>query len=159
MRSFKINFDGAIFRQENKSRIGVVIHDHTGAVIASLPQTIAPALQPIEVEAIAAARALEFVEEIVIIEAVLEGDSELIINSLKGAGHSIVSVEALLHDAMVFSNCYAKLLYTHCRRDGNRLAHSLARYSINVSSYVVWMEGVPDPLFTVVQQDVANLAN
>ena len=43
--------------------------------------------------------------------------------------------------------------------DGNRLAHSLTRYFINVSSYVVWMEGVPDPLFTVVQQDVANLAN
>ena len=94
-----------------------------------------------------------------ITEAVLEGDLELIINSLKGGGHSIVSMEPLLHDAMVFSNCYAKLLYSHCRRDGNRLVYSLARYSINVSSYVVWMEGVPDPLFTVVQQDVANLAN
>ena len=45
------------------------------------------------------------------------------------------------------------------RREGNRLAHSLARYSINAFNYVVWMEGVPDPLFTVVQQDVANLAS
>ncbi|XP_023886226.1 uncharacterized protein LOC111998354 [Quercus suber] len=158
-RSFKMNFDGAIFRQENKSGIGVVIRDDTGAVITSLAQTIAPPFQPIDIEAIAAARALEFGEEIGIIEAVLEGDSELIINSLKGGGHSIVSVEPLLHDTMVFSNCYVKLLYSHCRRDGNRLARSLARYFINVSSYVVWMEGVPDPLFTVVQQDVANLAN
>ena len=158
-RSFKINFDGTIFKQENKSGIGVVIRDHTGAVTASLAQTIAPALQPIEIEAIAAARALEFGEEIGITAAVLEGDLELIINSLKGGGHSIVSMEPLLHDAMVFSNCYAKLLYSHCRRDGNRLAHSIARYSINVSSYVVWMEGVLDPLFIVVQQDVANLAN
>ena len=137
----------------------MVIRDHTGAVIASLAQTIALALQPIEIEAIANAQALEFGEEIGITKAVLEGDSELIINSLKGGGHSIVSVEPLLHDAIVFSNCYAKLLYSHCRRDGNRLAHSLARYSINVSSYVVWMEGVPNPLFIVVQQDVANLAN
>ena len=158
-RSFKINFNGAIFRQENKSGIRVVIRDHTGVVIACLAQTIAPALQPIEIEAIASARALEFGEEIGIAEAVLEGDSELIINLLKGGGHSIVSMEPLLHDAMVFSNCYEKLLYSHCRRDGNRLAHSLARYSINVSSYVVWMEGVLDPLFIVVQQDVANLAN
>ena len=157
-RSFKINFDGVIFKQENKSRIGVVIRDHTGAVMASLAQTIAPALQPTEIEAIATARALEFGEEIGITKAILEGDSELIINSLRG-GYSIASVEPLLHDVMVFSNCYAKLLYTHCRRDGNRLAHSLARYSINVSSYVVWMEGVPDPLFTVVEQDVANLAS
>ena len=62
-RSFKINFDGAIFKQENKSGIGVVIRDHTGAVMASLAQTVAPAMQPIEIEAVAAARALEFGEE------------------------------------------------------------------------------------------------
>ena len=127
--------------------------------MASLGQTVAPAMQPIKIEAVAAARALEFGEELGITEAILEGDSEQIINSLKGGGHSIALVEPLLHDAMVFSSCYAKLLYSHCRRDGNRLAHSLARYSINVSSYVVWMEGVPDPLYTVVQQDVANLAS
>ena len=157
-RSFKINFDSVIFKQENKSGIEVVIRDHTGDIMASLAQTIAPALQPIEIEVIVAARALEFGEEIGITEAILEGDLELIINSLRG-GHSIASMEPLLHDAKVFSSCYAKFLYSHCRRDGNRLAHSLARYSINVSSYVVWMEGVPDPLFIVVEQDVANLAN
>ncbi|KAK9986968.1 hypothetical protein SO802_031919 [Lithocarpus litseifolius] len=130
--------------EENKSEIRVVVHDHTGVVIASLAQITAPALQPIEIEAIASTRALKFREEIGITEAVLEGDSKLIINSLKGGGQSIASVEPLLQDAMVFSNCYSKLQYSH---------------SINVFSYVVWMEGVPDPLFTVVQQDVANLAN
>ena len=35
-RIFKINFDGAIFRQENKSGIQVVIRDHIGTIIASL---------------------------------------------------------------------------------------------------------------------------
>ena len=43
-RSFKINFDGAIFKQENKSGIGVVIRDHTGAVMASLAQIVAPTM-------------------------------------------------------------------------------------------------------------------
>ena len=93
---FKINFDRTIFRQENKSGIRVVIWDHSGAVIASLAQLTAPALQPIEIEAIAAARALEFGQEIGITEAVLKGDSELIINSLKVGGQSIASVEPLL---------------------------------------------------------------
>ena len=136
----------------------MVIRDHTGAVIASLTQLTAPALQPIEIEAIAASRALEFGQEIGITEAVLEGDSELIINSLKVGDQSIASVEPLLQDAIVFSNCYSKLLYSHCRREGNRLTHNLARYSIIVSNYVVWMEEVPNPLFTVVQQDVTNMA-
>ena len=139
--------------------MGVVIQDNSGAVIASLAQLIAPAFQPIEIEVIAAARALDFGQEIGITEAILEGDSELIINSLKVGGQSIASVEPLLQDAMVFSNCYSKLLYSHCRREGNRLAHSLARYSINVFNNVVWMEEVPTPLFTVVHQDIPNMAN
>ena len=32
-RCFKINFDGVIFRQENKSGIGVVVRDHPGDVL------------------------------------------------------------------------------------------------------------------------------
>ena len=36
----KINFDGAIFRSENRSGIGVVVHTHTGAILASLAQSI-----------------------------------------------------------------------------------------------------------------------
>ena len=156
---FKINFDGAILKQENKSGIGVVIQNHTSVVIASLAQLTTLALQPIEIEAIAVAWALEFGQEIDITKAVLEGDSELIINSIKAGGQSIASVEPPFQNAIVFSNCYSKLLYSHCRREGNRLAHSLARYSINVSNYVVWMEEFPNPLFIVVQQEVANLAN
>ena len=101
---FKINFDGAIFRNENRCGIGVVIRDHTGSVIASLVQNISLAYQPIEVEALAAARALEFGQEIGKGGAVLEGDSELIINSLKAGGNTIASVEPLIQDVILFSN-------------------------------------------------------
>ena len=80
-------------------------------------------------------------------------------NSLKVGGDTINLVEPLIQDAIVFSSLYTKLLYTHCKRDGNKLAHSLARYSINVFDYVAWMEEVPHPLVSVAQHDLANLAN
>ena len=156
---FKINFDRAIFRNENKSGIGVVVRDHTGSIIASLAQLISLALQPVEIEAVAATWALEFGQEIGISEVVLEGDSELIIESLKAGGNTTASVEPLIQDALVFSRLYTKLLYSHCRIDGNKLAHSLASYSINVSDYVAWMGEVPHPLQSVAQCDLANLAN
>ena len=78
---------------------------------------------------------------------------------MKAGGNTIASVEPLIQDAILFSNSYSELLYSHCRREGNRLAHSLARYSINVSNYVVWMEEVPNHLLFVILQDLANLAN
>ena len=156
---FKIIFDGAIFRNENKSGIRVVIQDHIGSIIASLAQLISPALQPAKIEAVVAAQALEFGHEIGISGAVLEGNSKLIIKFLKVGGNTIALVEPLIQDAIVFSNFYSKLLYSHCKREDNKLAHSLARYSINVSDYVVWMEEVSNPLFSVAQHDLANLAN
>ena len=67
----KINFDGAIFRDENRSSIGVVVRTHTGAILASLTQSIPQALQPAEIEAIAAIRPLEFGYEIGLIEVIL----------------------------------------------------------------------------------------
>ena len=84
---------------------------------------------------------------------------DYIINSLKAGGNTIASVEPLIQDAILFSNSYSELQYSHCRRKGNTLAHSLARYSINVSNYVVWMEKVPNHLLSDVQQDLANFAN
>ena len=158
-RLVKINFDGAIFKTENRSGIGVVIRDHTGVILASLAQSFSPALTPMEIEAVAAARALEFGLETGSIEAILEGDSKLIMNSLKSGGDTIASVQPLVQDAIIFSNSYTKLLYSHCRRDDNKLAHSLARNSVNVSDYVAWMEEVPQSLFSVAQNDLTTLAN
>ena len=55
-----INFDGAIFRDENRSGIGVVVRTHTSVILASLAQSISQALQLAKIEAIVVARALKF---------------------------------------------------------------------------------------------------
>ena len=144
---------------KHKSGIGVVVRKHIGAILASLAQSFSPALTLVEIEAIATARALEFGLETGSVEAILEGDSELIMNSLKLGGGTIASVQPLVQDAIIFSNSYTKLLYSYCRRDGNKLAHSLARYSNNVFDYVAWMEEVPQSLFFVAQNDLTTLAN
>lgn len=88
----------------------------------------------------------------------LEGDSELMISTLKEDGCSMVAVDHLVQDALTWSDRYTKLLYSRCKRGGNKLAHRLARHSINVLDYGVWMESVPPLLFSILEHDVANLA-
>ena len=134
-----------------------MVRTHTGAILASLTQSIPQALQPAEIEAIATVRALEFGHEIGLIEAILEGDSKLIVNSLKSGRANMASMEPLIQDATIFSTSYTKLLYSHCRRDDNKLAHSLARFSIHAPNYLALMEEVPHTLLSVAEQDVANL--
>ena len=59
-----MNFDGALFCQEHRAGIEVVIRNEEGAVIASLSQQIYLPSTVLEVETMATRRALEFAMEI-----------------------------------------------------------------------------------------------
>nr|POF20844.1 serine carboxypeptidase-like 18 [Quercus suber] len=56
----KVNFDGAIFKEKDKAGIGVVIRDCQGLVLASMSQIIPLPLTIVELETLAAAKALQF---------------------------------------------------------------------------------------------------
>ena len=45
--------------------------------------------------------------------------------------------EQLAKDANLFSGFFSKLLYSHAKRDGNKVAHNLVRLSINFPDCVV----------------------
>ena len=79
---FKINFDGAVSAEESCSGVGVIVRNREGLVIAAMSEKIPQILQPIEIEAMAATRALEFAREVGISEAILEGDSVMVIKAL-----------------------------------------------------------------------------
>jgi len=88
-QQYKINFDGALFKAENQAGIGVVIRDSEGQVMVSLAQRIPLPNIAIEVEALAARRAMELALETVLNKGVLEGDSLILMNALKSNSHSL----------------------------------------------------------------------
>ncbi|XP_075636783.1 uncharacterized protein LOC142609023 [Castanea sativa] len=97
---FKLNFDGAVFKQENKSGVSVAIRDCEGLVIASLIQLLPQAYDATDIEAIVACRALDFGQEVGIQEAVLEGDRLAIRQALKEGGISMASIKPLILDIL-----------------------------------------------------------
>ena len=50
----KVNFDGAVFSDSNKSGVGVVIRDNNGDVLASFSEKIFQAYKAEETEALVA---------------------------------------------------------------------------------------------------------
>ena len=86
---FKINFGGAIFADDETAGIGVVIRNDAGLVMASLTQQIPMPASVIEVEALAARRALELALELSFDDIILEGDPEILIKSLMNGGSKL----------------------------------------------------------------------
>lgn len=93
-----------------------------------------------EIESLVAARALELGLEIGLDRFIMEGDSDVTMKALATKTRSLVSLDVLIQDAKLFSSCYSKLLYSHTKRDGNKVAHNLAKITVNFLDYIVWME-------------------
>ena len=96
----KINFDGAVFHETDEARLGVVVRDHEGRVMASMFEKIRLPSSSDEAEAMETVRAISFTLELHLPFVIVEGDSELIISALRreeesfsSFGHFISSVK------------------------------------------------------------------
>jgi hypothetical protein len=79
---YKVNFDGAIFKESNTGGLGVVIRDYTGMVIATLSQKVHGTHIVEMIEALTTRRAILFAKEVGVFDAEFEGDAETVIRDL-----------------------------------------------------------------------------
>ena len=155
--SYKLNFDGATFVEDGTAGIGVVIRNGAGLVMASLSQRIPLPVSVIEVEALAARRAMEFALELGFDNVILEGDSEVLMKTLKNGRNSLTHYGNLIADIFFLTSHFSRVQFSFVRRQCNRLAHSLARRASIIQQMSVWMEEVPLDLTPVFLADLHSL--
>ena len=78
--------DGVVFSQSCQARVGVVIRDHVGKVIAALSKQFQQLLGPLEIEAEAKTMevGVSFAWDVGIREVILESDSKIVSDALLG---------------------------------------------------------------------------
>ena len=96
---FKVKFNRAIFREEQKASVGVIIRDEHGRVIASMADGISLPFSVDAVEAFAAKEALKFAQECGLSAIVLEGDPKRTIDSLLCEDVSLAAIGHLIDEA------------------------------------------------------------
>ena len=106
----------------------------------------------------AAIQALEFGLEVGIDQAIVEGELEIVVKALASKDSGLASFGLLVKVANVCATSYSRLAYSHTRREGNKVAHSLARLAVSISNYVVWMENVSPHIYPVFQANKAILS-
>ena len=90
-----------------------------------------------EVEAITAATALVFANDMGVTLVILERDSLAIIKALREGEQLLSPTGLLLEDVRMFSQSFETLLYSHSKREGNSVTHSLARYASSILDFLV----------------------
>lgn len=120
----KLNFDASINQHDGFVGLGFIARKWAS-------QSLSQGLDPSSVEAKAAHLAMDFARQQGWRKIVVEGDSSVVIlaatnnaqEDFSHFGHIVADIQAL-------ASCFDQLSYHYISRDGNRVAHEVARLSI-----------------------------
>ena len=80
-------------------------------------------------EALAATRAVELAAEIGLDRVIFEGNSSIVIRGLTDQVPSFAPFGFLIKEAIDFANQLTNVKFQHVGREGNSVAHNLARHA------------------------------
>ena len=134
--------------------MGVIIRNDLGLVMATSSQIIPLPTSVEMVEMLTARNAVCLARELQFNKVIVEGDSEVVIKSLNSSNVPSTSFGHIVRDIKIVSTAFSEISFCHTRRQGNKVAHSLARRACKFSPYNVWMEDVPPDILSVYLPDL-----
>ena len=114
-------------------------------------------LQPIEIEALAAYKAIVFAKELGLSKVVLEGDSSIVMSVLNSSNPGLAPFGLLVQDTLNVAIGFSKLSYSHTKRESNSVAYNLAQLAVNIPNCVIWMEDVPSDVLSFCHVDLTGI--
>ncbi|XP_075665424.1 uncharacterized protein LOC142635095 [Castanea sativa] len=115
----KINIDGATTNDGDRSSIGVIIRDHTGATIGAFNKLLPSALPAIVTEAFALHQGVLFATEMGTSKAIFESDALALIQALN-LNESGGELGHILQDNRSLAHVFNWSSFKHLKREGNR---------------------------------------
>ena len=150
---YKVNTDAAASDNERISCIGVVIHGCKGEILAASCKVL-PACFTAEIsEAIAVLEGVLLAAKMEVSHAIIESDALSIIPAINDGifggelGHIVQNIWEV---SSVFSWCS----FHHLKREGNRVAHELAKVARITDKSQVWERTIPSPIEHIVIEEL-----
>ena len=149
----KVNFDAAFFSSDGTAGLGVVIRDSSGKVLHALAQRIVKPISVVAAEALACRRAMDFAKEHGKLDCIFEGDAEVIVRAIRSSNFSHLEYGNVICDVLFLKNVFSFCDFSYVKRQGNVVAHCLARSSKSGCELQVWQSYVPDDIAPIVIRD------
>jgi len=151
---FKMNWDAAVDRDQKWMGVGIVSRDSNGKVIASKCSYHRYISDPLVAEALGAKLCVEFGIFLGIKSVVIEGDAVGVVNALNRSVVDEGIITNLITETRLKLGNYDRWSIKHVRRDGNKIAHSLAKLAISHFQNQVWLGSYPSVLTDLVSSEM-----
>ena len=151
---YKANFDATLFEHCNCAGLGVVVRDCNGEVIAALSQRIALPHSVEQAEAQAASRAVTLAKELCLSQMVFEGDCQKVIVAINSPRACHTLFGHIIEEIRCLSSTLVTSCFVHTRREGNKIAHALARRAVLTADIDVWVEELPGDLDDILHSEI-----
>ena len=120
-----------------RAGLGVILRDSQGLAMVSLAQDIQLASSVAEMEALAATQASELAAELGFDRVIFEGNSTSVITSLTDQVSNLAPFGLLIKEAQDLTLRLNHVKFQHVGRDGNSVAHNLARHACHVTGFSI----------------------
>ena len=144
-----------LFKNNNMVGIEVVIGDYNGNIFGALGQKIALPQSIEHVQAHVASRATVFARELSLFKLIFEGDCLRVIKAINTKEPCKSLFGHIIEEIWSFSSALMACSFQHIKREGNKLAHALARRAVVSADTDVWVKELPVDLDDVFNLDLA----
>ena len=153
----KLNVDAGFDSDTLAATFGAVIRDHRGKFIAAANEKMDLCFDSFTAEAIAVRFGLNLANTVGCSKVEVNSDSVKVVNALS-QGYSSSVASSIIDDCYFMSLGFSHVIYDHCNRERNRVAHELARLA-RFSSPSVWMDNAPNEVIPLLVNDATLLMN
>jgi ribonuclease HI len=152
----KLNVD-ASYHLDGSGSAGIVLRNDKGEAIAGKICLLNDLMSSAQAEAMALLRGLQFLEQIGCSSAYIESDSLELIQACNGDTEVFSPYTAVLADCFQIASTMDLVIFQHCHREANMVAHNLAKHGYENSTSLVWDDRPPDFIRADVIHDVTLL--
>ena len=155
---FKIYVNGAVFANQKAVGVGVIVRDVMGRIETAMSKKIPIPLGAVEAEVMAYETSLLFAKDIGIHDFIMEGDSLIIHRAMCDMSTPPSSVADVIQGMQDMYKEFRRVMFSHVKRKGNKLAHLLAKHTGGVDDFITWVEETPCFIEQALLDDVTNVS-
>ncbi|RYQ98858.1 hypothetical protein Ahy_B07g086668 [Arachis hypogaea] len=136
-----------------KEGVGVVIRDSNRVVVAAATLEVTSALSVREAEAFAFYQGVNIAAQACFLEIEIEGDNIEVINALNSNSPFGRPFGTIISNCNALLCCFRFYKISHIKRNGNSVAHSLAKLALTRPN-LMWLEETPTEVCNLVHLDI-----